>query len=582
MSADGWDLTDLGRQSSGETYDVRYDPASGTVTVNGAGMAPESFEVDPSDWQRQATRELAARGYGARWTQWDDAAGGASVMSAARVDAPAPAAGGDGQGDGDPGWEGAASYSAAAAEAPEPPPRPEPRELGRVRVYPTYTFPVYQSGEGGIGLDQEITITDWDKQGRDWAEAEARRQVAEALGGPPHDESVQGGAWWMGRPVKDAFRWQPEKGTPRSAKPFDGMPEPPPWQPERPEPAAGTGPETAETGPAGAGTDPAAGETRTGPDGETITPEERARLIAEAAAAGTPFVLTPADVQPGDQVLDGEELARVTEVDASGVVIDHGQERTPGVPGSRYSRVLDSALEGGMLRKVPADATYASLEERRPPAEQAERYAERRAHYEEHHGPGKRGKKGWTAHKRGCRVCQDIDAGGDGVGRRLQVVREPAETPAVAETPAPAPSGGGSSYTGERFTLAPDDGSEIRHWRFEHALDTLQDQVGGWQIPDDGTGVLEVDSFIASIGGYVNGLAGVLAQLGEQFGSGETPIAPVVGETLTDFASALDVMAGEAAEVYQRWTDNEDNAHDLRRARGEVPGAHLFNVSPAA
>jgi hypothetical protein len=577
MSADD-DLTELGQQG-GDTFDVRYDQASHTVTINGAD-GPESFTVDPTgDWRQQAALEMATRGYGARWSNWEYAHDGGAVMSAARASYPD-------QADDGPGWEaGAATYSAAAAAAPETPAAPPvdytPPEYGRVRVYPQYTFPVYQSGVGGIGLDQEITVTDWDKQGRDWAEAEARRQVAEALGGPPNEDGIPGGPWWMGQATKGEHRWRPVKGTPRSAKPNDGLPEPLPWRPWRP----------AETE-----TDPVSPDEKW-PAGyeRDISPAEYDRQVAEAAAAGTPFVLDAREVQPGDQVLYGEDLARVAEVDGDRVTIDHGRELTPGVPGSRRSSFGRESLLGGPLRKVPNNATYASLEDRRPPAEQAARYAERRAHYDEMHGPGKRGKKGWTAHKRGCRTCADIDDGGDGTGRRLHAVPPapasvPAETAPVspaetAETAAPAPAGGAEDYP-VRFTWAAgsagDTGEEVRHWRWEAALDALQDHVGAWTIPDDGTGVLDVDSFISSIGGYVQDLAGVMGQLGEQFSSGETPIAPVVGETLADFAGALGTMAGEAAEVHERWQGNEDNAHDLRRARGEIPGAHLFNVAPAA
>jgi hypothetical protein len=272
------------------------------------------------------------------------------------------------------------------------------------------------------------------------------------------------------------------------------------------------------------------------------------------------------------------ELGTVRETTDGSVWVEYDRELTPGHPGSKGVSILTGALVTGALQAVPRNATYASLEDRRPPAEQAARYAERRAHYEEHHGPGKRGKKGWTAHRRGCRVCTDIDAGGDGTGRQLQSVPP---VPTVAETETAAggtgPAGGGEP---SRYVWAsPGDGeTDVRHWRFAAALDALQDHVAGWVIPEDGTGVLDTDSFIASIGPYVGALGTVLGELGEQFGSGETPIAPVVGETLADFAAAFTAMAGEAAEVYERWVSNEDNAHDLRRARGEIPGAHLFNV----
>lgn len=695
MSTDGWDTTDLGKQG-GETFSADYDPARGVVRLSGTGIEPEEFPVDAGQWEQQAARELAARGYGNRWNQWEPGQDGTRVMSTARThfpdadynhprpqDRPSTAGGTD------DGWErGAASYSASAAAAPDaPPPAYQPPQYGRVRVYPTYTFPVFQSGAGGIGLDQEIVVTDFDKKGRQWAEQEARRQVSEALGAPPNTDDTPGGAWWMGQPKKDQFRWQPLKGTPRDARPNDGLPETPPWtpwrasetgdgptarqaeimktamtghdgqvpdglagrdaminagmldeqgrvtaagqeqtreyvrnapgyQPDRryegvlgsvdaytPPDGTGTGtdpdprrvgelvdeafpPNSDEveaamraggTGPAYAETDP---DMRFGADGEWIPPAEYDRRVDAAAAAGTPFVLRGQDVQEGDRVLDtgNGELGTVREGSDRGVRVEYDRELTPGHPGSKGVHMLGSALEGGSLQQVPRDATYASLEDRRPPAEQAERYAERRAHYDEQHGPGKRGKKGWTAHKRGCRVCSDIDDGGDGTGRRLQSV------PPVETGPAPAETGPGTGRTEpRRYAWAGDgDGSEIRHWRWDAAHDALNDQVGGWTIPDDGTGVLDTDAFIASISGYVAGLAGVLAQLGEDFGSGETPIAPVVGETLADFAASLAVMADEAAAVHERWQSNEDNAHDLRRAHGEIPGAHLFNVQSAA
>lgn len=603
MSAqDGWDTTDLGKRG-GESFSVDYDPARGVVRLSGQGVEAEEFPVDADRWEQQASRELAARGYGARWTQWEPGQNGTRVMSAARTE-PAD----------DDSWEqGAASYSGGAAEAPEAPaPDYQPPQYGRVRVYPQYTFPVYQTGPGGIGAEQEITVTDWDKQGRAWAEAEAKRQVAEALGAPSED--APGGSWWMGRPVKDQFRWQPVKGTPRTAKPNDGLPEPAPWTPWR---TSGTGTGTGTE--AGTGTD---AETAAWPPGEDrdISPAEYDRRVAAAEAAGTPYVLRPQDVQTGDRVADnaaGGELGTVREVTPEGgVQVEYDRELTPGHPGTKG--VLVGGLEGGTLQRVPRDATYASLEERRPPAEQAERYAARQAHYAEQHGPGKRGKKGWTAHKRGCRVCSDIDAGGDGVGRRL-VVKAPvspvetdpsgatkrhlpeddrwavemagqptmyADTEAQADTwvrqsrdgrPAPATAGGGGYPV--RFVFEGDEGLEVRHWRFEDALAALTDHVGGWTIPEDGTGVLDTDAFIASLGGYVEGLAGVLGQLAEDFSSGETPIAPVVGETLADFAASLAVMAAEAAEVHEQWRTNPDNAHDLRRANGEIPGADLFNVA---
>lgn len=530
-------------------------------------------------------------------------------------------------------WEGgadAATYSTDPPPAPPPPAPHTPAEYGRVRVYPTYTFPVYQTGQGGLGPGEEIRVTDWHKQGRAWAESEARRQVTAALGEP--SDTAPGGAWWMGRATKDTHRWRPFKGTSRTALPIDGLPEPPPWQPWMPpaeaEPAPQPSPREAEIMRA-AMTDHAGMLPESMPNRATLLeagwvneqgqvtalgqqatreyvrtapgyqPDRRyegvlARIdgyspaetaaeaggigttrdwrVQQAAEAGTPFVLRADDVQPGDRVLDTgkEELGTVREVDdRGGVVIAYDRELTPGHPGTAGVHMLSTALEAGALQKVPHGATYADLEERRPPAEQADRYAQRRAHYDEQHGPGKRGKKGWTAHKRGCRVCQDLDTGGDGVGRQLRAV-----------APA-APAAGPAERYPVQFTFTGGVGGEeceVRHWRWEAALDQLRDQVGGWVIPEDGAGVLDTDAFIASIGGYVGGLAGVLGRLAEELGGGQTPIAAVVGETLADFAGSLEVMSAEAGQVYQQWTDNDDNRHDLRRARGEIPGAHLFNV----
>lgn len=532
----------------------------------------------------------------------------------------------------DTSWEaGAASYSADAADAPDAPPAPiPPAQYGRVRVYPQYRFPVYQTGAGGFGTD-EIVVTDFDKRGRAWAEGEARRQATEALGGPPNEDGPTGGPWWMGRASTDQYRWQPLKGTPRTAKPLDGLPAAPPWRPwletetetapvSRPSAREAEIMKTAMSGHGGqvpaevadrdgmiaagwldqdgrvtsagqqetrdyvqrapgyqperryegvlAGIDgyvPADAETW--PEGyeRDISPAEYNQRVNTAAAAGTPFVLRPQDVAEGDRVRDPHtgELGRVREVGENGVIVDYDQ--TGGV------HLLSPALEGGVIQKVPRDATPASMEERLPPAEQAERYAARRAHFDEQHGPGKRGKKGWTAHKRGCRSCADIDAGRDGVGRPLRV---------VAAEPVPAGDQDAEQYP-VRFTFAGGvgDTDEIRHHAWEAAADALRDQVGGWVIPEDGTGVLDTDAFIASIGGYVAGLGRVLGELAERLATGETPIAPIVGEVWADFAGALAGMSAEAGEVYAQWTTNEDNAHDLRRAHGEIPGASLFNVS---
>jgi hypothetical protein len=455
-----------------------------------------------------------------------------------------------------------------------PAPAGQPPQYGRVRVFPQYTFPVHQPGPGGAGLNQTITVVDWHKQGAGWAEAEARRQVGAALGGPPNEDGPAGGAWWMGQGSRDNYRWQPLKGTPRGALPVNPD-EQPAWQPEPRETAVSPGETGPETGPSPA--DPAAGETRVGPGGETITPEERAQLVAEAAAAGVPFVLTPGDAVVGDRVRDngrGGELATVVEADDGRVVLDYGRELTPGVPGSQRSNMGADVLLSGSVQRIPLDATRASLEELYSPAQQAERYQARRAHHEEQRGTGRRARNGYRKHKANCPTCTDIDAGGDGTGRPLRVV----ETPPAAD----------GSSAGRRFTYAggvggassaAGDVGAIRHSAWEAAMDALRDHAGAWTIPDDGSGVLDTDAYLASIGGYVGALGGVLEQLAERLGGGQTPIAPVVGEALGDFAVALGVMSEEAEVVYRQWTENEDNAHDLRRARGEIPGAELFNVA---
>jgi hypothetical protein len=125
-------------------------------------------------------------------------------------------------------------------------------------------------------------------------------------------------------------------------------------------------------------------------------------------------------------------------------------------------------------------------------------------------------------------------------------------------------------------TNAAPDATEVRHPAWEAALSALQDQVASYQIPDDGTGVLDVDAFIASIGGFMNGSAGVLEQVAEYLSEG--PTNQVVVDQLREFAGAIYAMSGDASEVYEAWRNNEDNAHDLRRAEGEIQQAQLFNV----
>ncbi len=120
------------------------------------------------------------------------------------------------------------------------------------------------------------------------------------------------------------------------------------------------------------------------------------------------------------------------------------------------------------------------------------------------------------------------------------------------------------------------DAQEVTHASWEAALSALTDSVASYQIPDDGTGVLDVDSFISSIGGFMNGFAAVLDAVGSELSEGPTNV--VVVEQLSEFSTAISAMAGDAAQVYEAWRTNEDNAHDLRRAEGEIQRAELFNV----
>lgn len=125
-------------------------------------------------------------------------------------------------------------------------------------------------------------------------------------------------------------------------------------------------------------------------------------------------------------------------------------------------------------------------------------------------------------------------------------------------------------------TAQENDTQEISHEAWQAVAAALNDNVATWEIPDDGTGVLDTDMFIASIGGFMNSFTGVLDQVAEYLAEGPANI--VVVEQLREFSTALSAMAGDAAQVYEQWTSNEDNAHDLRRARGEIQRAELFNV----
>ncbi len=364
-----------------------------------------------------------------------------------------------------------------------------PAEVGRVRVRPTYEFPVFQPG--GVGLSQSVTVTDWLKQGPEWAEREARRQVAAALG--ESSEDAPGGRWWMGRPRRGTWRWHPLKGTPRYALPVDPSVLPV-WEPE---PVAEAGPEPGLEEPVPAvarqaqdrvrrlhneqvAADAAAVRADAGSeestflsDGTEITPPARQAMIEEAAAAGRPFVLEPQEVRPRDRVVDARsgEPGTVVAVDERGVTVDHGRERVPGVPGSRRVMVLRSALAAGALRRV--------------------------------------------------------------------------------------------------------EGVEL-HPSVEAVLEVLHTQIGAYEIPDDLSGVTDVDSLLGSLGALLEGAGQPLGVLADRFAG--SPVHAVVVEALADFSGALAAMGAAAGEVHERWQDNPDNDHDLRRARGEVRNAALFNV----
>jgi hypothetical protein len=126
------------------------------------------------------------------------------------------------------------------------------------------------------------------------------------------------------------------------------------------------------------------------------------------------------------------------------------------------------------------------------------------------------------------------------------------------------------------MTAPAHDAQSVTHHTWEAALAALNDNVASYQIPDDNTGVLDVDSFIGSIGGFMLGLSQVCDQVGAYLAEG--PTNQVVVEQLAEFATATAAMASDASQVYEAWRNNEDNAHDLRRAEGEIQQAHLFNV----
>lgn len=151
--------------------------------------------------------------------------------------------------------------------------------------------------------------------------------------------------------------------------------------------------------------------------------------------------------------------------------------------------------------------------------------------------------------------------------------RTPRPAMAVPRRPAmPTPRG-----TRPMTTSTQSDAQEVTHAAWEAALSALNDSVATYSIPDDGTGVLDVDAFISSIGGFMNGFAGVLDQVGGYLAEG--PTHQVVVEQLAQFSLAVSAMAADAGEVYDQWRTNPDNEHDIRRAEGEINRAELFNVN---
>lgn len=507
-----WDTTELGRQG-GQTYSADYDPAARTVLIRTAdGEETIPILEGAGTWQQQAERELAARGYGARWTRWETTAGGGFTMSTARRDTdtrPAPVS--------SPGpdvpqrvWvpdTDAATWSSRDLEEPPVGDDGTP-QTGRVRVYPAYRFPVHQPTEGGVGLEQEITVTDWRKQGREWAEAEARRQVGEALG----EAAGPDASWWLGRPAKDSYRWHPWKGTPRDALPVDPAAEPR-W---RPEPVAVEPPVAPP---------PVMGPQLYPPgDGDP-------QLFTRCGRCG--FVTGPTKMTPSSCA------------------------NCRGGDDELYdSNAGEQALSQQRPQPWRNPKTAAELEEQLPPAEQARRFAERLEHHRAWRGGGEEPAAGYDDHRHQCEICREVERGGDGTGRRLRVL--------------PGPGPVAVTYSGG----LP---GQTLHPAAEAVEDAARTHLGAYTIPDDLTGVLDVDALLGSLSQLMEGIGGSFTALAEH-GFGDGPVHASVVELLIAFAGSFTAMAETATEVHAEWASNPDNDHDLRRARGEIPRASLFNV----
>lgn len=83
-----------------------------------------------------------------------------------------------------------------------------------------------------------------------------------------------------------------------------------------------------------------------------VDPAAEAEVLAQIRERG--FIMSGLDVEPGDKVRDTTPLgpmnAVVTASDTHSVTIDYGTEQTPGVPGSRYAKHLNSSLRTGALK----------------------------------------------------------------------------------------------------------------------------------------------------------------------------------------------------------------------------------------
>lgn len=80
-------------------------------------------------------------------------------------------------------------------------------------------------------------------------------------------------------------------------------------------------------------------------------PAAETEILAEIRDRG--YIMSPLDVEPGDIVRETAPLgtlrAVVVSSDTHAITVDYGTEQTPGVPGSRYTKHLTTALRTGAL-----------------------------------------------------------------------------------------------------------------------------------------------------------------------------------------------------------------------------------------